>query len=233
MQTWLKLGIAAAGLAMVVPAAAASSYLFGFTTSAAGATLSVNGGTAVAAQQSGNFVNMPATGETGFHLAGNANYAVGSDGSTDARDYFVFGARSPATSAVLTIADPDAARGLVFGPGVASVTLTLYDVSTLSPTSAITATDYSARGDIFADLGTGVSFGSVTVSSYSPTVTIAFNQAGLDAINAAADGSGAFLFGGALTENVGVPEPATWALMLTGFGLTGAALRRRSAAAAA
>ncbi len=30
----------------------------------------------------------------------------------------------------------------------------------------------------------------------------------------------------------GVPEPATWALMLTGFGLAGASLRRRNAAAA-
>lgn len=26
----------------------------------------------------------------------------------------------------------------------------------------------------------------------------------------------------------GVPEPATWALLLTGFGLTGSAMRRRS-----
>ena len=29
----------------------------------------------------------------------------------------------------------------------------------------------------------------------------------------------------------GVPEPATWAMMLAGFGLTGATLRRRGAMA--
>jgi hypothetical protein len=36
----------------------------------------------------------------------------------------------------------------------------------------------------------------------------------------------------AFTTAGGVPEPAAWAFMLLGFGLTGAALRRRSAAAA-
>ena len=30
-----------------------------------------------------------------------------------------------------------------------------------------------------------------------------------------------------------VPEPASWALMIAGFGLVGAAMRRRAAAAAA
>jgi hypothetical protein len=35
-----------------------------------------------------------------------------------------------------------------------------------------------------------------------------------------------------LSVTGGAPEPAAWALMIAGFGLTGAALRRRSAAAA-
>ena len=44
-----------------------------------------------------------------------------------------------------------------------------------------------------------------------------------------------FSFAGLWTDdaNGGVPEPATWALMLTGFGLAGVALRRRQVALAA
>ncbi|MDE2619485.1 MAG: PEPxxWA-CTERM sorting domain-containing protein, partial [Sphingomonadales bacterium] len=34
------------------------------------------------------------------------------------------------------------------------------------------------------------------------------------------------------TQTAAVPEPATWALMMAGFGLVGAALRRRKAIAA-
>ncbi|MBS0332417.1 MAG: PEPxxWA-CTERM sorting domain-containing protein [Proteobacteria bacterium] len=37
---------------------------------------------------------------------------------------------------------------------------------------------------------------------------------------------------GLLPSTGGVPEPATWALMIAGFGLAGASLRRRRAAAA-
>ena len=39
--------------------------------------------------------------------------------------------------------------------------------------------------------------------------------------------------GGAYTITVAVPEPASWALMIGGFALTGVALRRRSRAVAA
>ena len=44
-----------------------------------------------------------------------------------------------------------------------------------------------------------------------------------------------FSFAGLWTDDAGggVPEPATWALMLTGFGLAGVALRRRHVALAA
>ena len=35
---------------------------------------------------------------------------------------------------------------------------------------------------------------------------------------------------GELSYNGGVPEPAAWAMMLAGFGLVGAAMRRRQTA---
>jgi hypothetical protein len=52
-----------------------------------------------------------------------------------------------------------------------------------------------------------------------------------DNIDAAVDNFAITPRGGALPEG-GVPEPATWAMMLLGFGGAGAALRRRRAAAA-
>ncbi len=45
--------------------------------------------------------------------------------------------------------------------------------------------------------------------------------------------SGAIFERGDFPHNDGIPEPSVWALMLSGFGLAGAALRRRRAAVAA
>ncbi len=46
--------------------------------------------------------------------------------------------------------------------------------------------------------------------------------------------TGKFSFAGLWTDiATGVPEPTTWALMLSGFGLAGVALRRRRVALAA
>ena len=59
-------------------------------------------------------------------------------------------------------------------------------------------------GVTFAGTAKSVDFGGVA------------NQAGFDNITL-----------GAATPGGAVPEPATWAMMLAGFGLTGAALRRR------
>jgi len=46
-------------------------------------------------------------------------------------------------------------------------------------------------------------------------------------------GSGGFVVEYSLSANAGVPEPASWALMIGGFGLAGAALRRRRSMVAA
>lgn len=51
-------------------------------------------------------------------------------------------------------------------------------------------------------------------------------------LKATVPGNGGVFFD-AVSVSGGVPEPATWALMISGFGLAGAALRRRRAVAAA
>jgi PEP-CTERM motif len=73
------------------------------------------------------------------------------------------------------------------------------------------------------------------------TISFTATQAGsvqIDFRSGSVDGAGPLLdnvtldvTGGNVTGG-GVPEPASWALMITGFGLAGAALRRRSAVAA-
>jgi hypothetical protein len=71
--------------------------------------------------------------------------------------------------------------------------------------------------------------------SFAPVVggavTLRFE---LGATRAGADGSIAFRDGGAvrLAEGGVIPEPATWAMLIAGFGLVGTALRRRRLATA-
>ena len=66
--------------------------------------------------------------------------------------------------------------------------------------------------------GWGVLTGELIVKSFSDTL-------GATQIN-----TGGAFEGNLLTPPPGVPEPASWALMITGFGLAGATLRRRRGA---
>ena len=113
----------------------------------------------------------------------------------------------------------------------------------------------STASQSFGDFGTGVVFGGHTFTSADDRQLLNIS---LDAAALAAIGHGGatltlsgrvlpptlfgptqlseFAFAGAspdanlvLTTAGGVPEPASWALMIAGCGLTGAALRRRRA----
>lgn len=75
----------------------------------------------------------------------------------------------------------------------------------------------------------GVKYNSVTAFwllnlGSTPTSTLTLQSGTIASSNAQIFGTG-----GNVPSQSSVPEPSTWALMLTGFGLAGAALRRRPA----
>jgi hypothetical protein len=109
----------------------------------------------------------------------------------------------------------------------------------VSPNPSITYSlfDFVSGGDInaasgiaaYQDLAEGDSYGQVgvTAASNGGTVSVAFNAAGLAALNSAVGGT--FSFGGAVLDAAPspTPEPAAWAMMLIGFGAVGAVARQR------
>jgi hypothetical protein len=219
--------------------ALANTFLYAFTPYHS-QQLILNGGSVVlSATDKGWYDN------TGFHQAGNPNYAVGQcqncgPGVSAFRDYFVFdlsGVSGPITDATLSIGNPpngfhvlkvsNPSAGYDVGP---PALWTLYDVST--PIGSLTA-DQTSATSIFTDLGTGVSFGSklVTGALNAMQVMLSLNASGLAALNAAVGGQ--FAVGGKLSHTAGeVPEPATWTMMILGAGAVGAAVRRRRSAQA-
>jgi hypothetical protein len=103
-------------------------------------------------------------------------------------------------------------EGLTFGPELTDGSLSLYLVSDndFSVTQNGTGTQFDVcvgnGAPVQVPIGTGCPSGSKLI----PTNIYAFKVSGLDAVGV-------------------VPEPATWAMMIAGFGLAGAAVRRRKA----
>ncbi len=147
------------------------------------------------------------------------------------------------------------------GP-ISSATLSIWNDSentTIDPLAQYSV--HAPSSFTFAGLGDGVSFGSVLLgdidNGVSHYVDIVLNSAGLSYLNAhlggevtlggsftSIDGGGCHdciaAFGytdgtpaAQLSLSGGVPEPATWGLMIMGFGGMGAVLRRRRAVAIA
>ncbi|WP_066716711.1 PEPxxWA-CTERM sorting domain-containing protein [Sphingomonas pituitosa] len=204
-------------VACTSPAIAADFYLF--NDSPTGSTkLTVNGGTSIAAFQTGWFDS------NGSHYNAWTNYFTGSltnwGTTTEYRSFFSFFPIGPVTSASLTIGN---ALATGYGNDMGRpLELTLYDVTS----SIVGLQQYNGAKGIFDDLGSGIVLGKITVNGAAAGYTIDLNQAGVDAINAAYYGVGPFTVGARLTASA-VPEPAAWTLMLGGFGLMGGALRAR------
>jgi len=190
------------------------------------------------------------------------NYAVGrTDPSDTLRNYFVFDllgvtGLETLTSAQLGIFSPVSSLPS-FGSGYGSTDpeeiYAVYDVST-DPSTLGTARGVS----IFNDLGTGVLFGTVTVTLQSSNGLVVTTDLNPSAIAALQQSSGLFAFGGTLTtldptrttnefifgDTSGggsvqlvlsgsrvevVPEPATILLFVTGLAGVAAVCRRRCA----
>ena len=106
--------------------------------------------------------------------------------------------------------------------------------------SATLGTTTAFGGNILADqsitLNTGATILCGRAIALNAAVTLDGNTISNDCAGAGALDSGRTDFGSRGFSGSGggaVPEPTTWALMLGGFGLAGAALRRRRAAVAA
>jgi hypothetical protein len=198
--------------------AATATYLFGDSTTAPGATLTING-TPFAATGQGWWSVTLANG------SGNVDYLAGDpvgDG-TSLNDFFTFDLSSftgPALSAVLSIVT----LGTV--PANLPITYTLYDVSTPAATLDVVGGTNAA---IWADLGSGNSYGQVLVTTYPPVaLSIDLDGQALSDINAAA--GGLFSIGGTTnTPLSATPEPGTvW--LLAGGLLAAACIKRRARA---
>jgi hypothetical protein len=183
--------------------------------------------------------------ELGDHVPGLTNYIVGQNRTCPGpncvtfRNWFVFNLAGVGnvTSATLRIPTAD------YNSPDATETFSLFDVATPIPT--LRAGGSGLLG-IYADLGTGASYGSRVYSAAddSQTRDITLNAAAIAAINAALGGD--FALGGALTSLSGIeqyefvfgnsqgnvpqlivqtPEPVSLALL--GLGLAAVAVRAR------
>lgn len=226
--------LAAVALSAVVatsPAyAVTDNYLFGFSPFGV-QTLTLNGTIVLTATDTGWIF------EQGLHTTANQNYFVGDCGGGCSpaeqgsyNNYFVFNLgqiTQTITSAVLSVGN-----GNGYVAGVLS-TYSLFDVS--SPLASLDVNrgigDLTGQA-IFNDFQTGVLFGSRSITSVvqNSQVNTTLNASAITALNTARGNAwaiGGTLRPGNIVPGNPVPEPASWAMLIVGFGIVGASMRRR------
>lgn len=133
------------------------------------------------------------------------------------------GEMSTATSTILTVSQFTATDGAAysFTSSIGNFTGTLNNVLSVGPESNRVLTAFALG--TFSPAGSFASFNAGPAS-----LTFSFTQN-----NANGAISGGFTLATPPVAAPGVPEPAAWAMLIAGFGLTGAAMRRRRIAVAA
>ena len=170
-----------------------------------------------------------------YHYASNSNYLAFTCSSwscdtligpeENANDFFVFDlskVSGPIWSASLSIGNGE------YGIGANNTDYRMWDVTT--PISELEADHILGPGGydpsalpIYNDLGSGLLYARVIVglADNSTQIQIPLDFSALQTLNAAEGGSWAV--GGSV-----IPEPASWILMLIGFGAMGCAAHRRT-----
>ena len=212
MKRLLAMTAIAGILSVANPSSAKAAYLFGLSPTGS-QTLTINGETVVQANQMGWFDS------NGEHIGGNSNYYVANEDYGGHRNFFGFDLSNfngIITSAVLNIGNEE--NGGFSG---IPVVWRLFDID-----QAIDSSENYLNIEIWSDLGSGVSYGEVSVTAPNSSVSLALNSDGLNALNRSVGRS--FFVGGALGAAApAVPEPATWLMMMLGFASIGGLLRHQ------
>lgn len=190
------------------------AYIFGSSDTSSSNALVLNGSQTLSVTNSGWYRS------DAWHIPSNQNYIAGfcnNCGGYYYNNFFVFdiaGVTAPVTSASLTLYNFDVTAPLQY---------TLVDYTGNIDTLLNSESDAS----IYADLGTGATYGGGQVSTGYVNQTFSLNGAFLTNLNAAiAAGQTRFVVGGTTTP---VPEAGTLAYLALGLSFGAIMARRRAA----